>query len=117
MTHITYPQFSQMDIRVGTIKEASEVPDADKLLLCQVDFGEVDDEGNKTLRQIVSGIKEFYPDPQELVGKQALYIINLEPRKIRGVESHGMLLAAEDEDGEPVFLIPEEPVKAGTKIG
>lgn len=117
MTYINYNQFSEMDIRVGTIRDVEEVPDADKLLKCQVDFGETDEEGNKKLRQIVSGIKEFYPDPQELVGKQALYIINLEPRKIRGVESNGMLLAGEGENSKPVFLIPEDPVEPGTKIG
>lgn len=116
MSYITYEQFKQMDIRVGTIKEAESVPDTDKLLLCQVDFGEVDEDGNKKLRQIVSGIKEFYPDPQVLIGKQVLYIINLEPRTIKGIESQGMLLAVSNNAGKPIFLVPEAEVLPGTKI-
>lgn len=116
MSYIAYEQFKQMDIRVGTIKEAESVPDTDKLLRCQVDFGEVDEDGNKKLRQIVSGIKESYPDPQVLIGRQVLYIINLEPRTIKGIESQGMLLAVSNNAGKPILLVPEAEVLPGTKV-
>ncbi len=105
-----------MDIRVGTIREVEAVPDTDKLLRCQVDFNEVDENGVKKLRQIISGIHEFYPDINVLINKQVLYIINLEPRKIKGQDSNGMLLAVDGVDGKPVFLVPEHPVDAGSKI-
>lgn len=116
MEHITYEEFKKLDIRVGTIKEVKEVPDTDKLLCFQLDFGEVDEEGNKKLRQIVSGLHEYYPDYEKLVGKQLLYIINLEPRKIKGFESNGMLLAVDGQEGRPIFLIPETEAPAGARV-
>jgi methionyl-tRNA synthetase len=70
----------------------------------------------RDVRQIVSGIREFYPDYEKLVGKQLLYVTNLEPRTIRGVESHGMLMAVDGIDGNPVFLIPEILVDAGSNV-
>lgn len=114
MEYIKYEDFKKMDIRVGTIKEIEPVPETDKLLCCQIDFGEVDEEGSTKLRQIVSGIREDYPDFENLVGKQVLYIINLEPRKIKGVESNGMLMAVGED--KPVFLIPEEKITKGNKV-
>lgn len=114
--YVSYEEFKKMDIRVGTIKEVEPVPETDKLLKCQIDFGEVDEKGNVKLRQIVSGIHEYYPDPSVLIEKQVLYIINLEPRKIKGVESNGMLMAVDGKDGKPVFLTPEIPVNAGSKV-
>lgn len=105
-----------MDIRFGTIKEVKEVPETDKLLCFQIDFGEVDEEGNRKLRQIVSGLHEYYPDYENLVGKQLLYIVNLEPRKIKGFESNGMLMAVDGEGGRPVFIVPETAVEAGARI-
>lgn len=116
MEYVTFEEFKKMDIRVGTIREVMPVPDTDKLLCCQVDFNEVDQEGNKKLRQIVSGIHEYYPDPSVLVDKQVLYIINLEPRTIKGFESNGMLMAVDGIDGKPVFLIPESEVAFGVKV-
>ncbi|MFA6251299.1 MAG: methionine--tRNA ligase [Candidatus Paceibacterota bacterium] len=116
MDYISYEEFKKMDIRVGTIKEVEIIPETDKLLRCQVDFNEINEEGNKKLRQIVSGIKEYYPDPQVLVGKQVLYIVNLEPRKIKGYESNGMLMAVDGIDGKPVFLIPEVEVNPGSRV-
>lgn len=68
------------------------------------------------IRQIVSGIREFFPEYEQLVGKQVLYIVNLEPRTIRGVESHGMLMAVDGLDGKPVFLMPEFPVAPGAQV-
>jgi len=116
MEYISYEEFKKMDIRVGTIKEVEEVPETDKLLCCQVDFNEIDEEGNKKLRQIISGIKEYYLDPQVLIGKQVLYIVNLEPRKIKGLESNGMLMAVDGLGNRPVFLIPEAEVSPGSKV-
>ena len=116
MEYTSYEEFKKMDIRVGTIREVEAVPDTDKLLRCQIDFNEIDEDGKKKLRQIVSGIKEYYPDPNILIGKQVLYIVNLEPRKINGYESNGMLMAVDGKDGKPVFLVPEVEVESGTKV-
>ena len=116
MEYIKFEEFKKMDIRVGTIKEVKEVPETDKLLCFQIDFGEVDEDGNKKLRQIVSGLHEYYPDYEKLIGKQVLYIINLEPRTIKGYESNGMLLAVDGADGRPVFLTPETEVDGGARV-
>jgi methionine--tRNA ligase beta chain len=116
MEYVSYEEFKKMDIRVGTIKEAEAVPETDKLLRCQIDFNEVDEEGNKKIRQIISGIKEYYPEIEKLIGKQVLYIVNLEPRTIKGFESNGMLMAVDGVDGRPVFLVPEVEVNSGSKV-
>ncbi len=116
MEYITYDEFKKMDIRIGTIKEIEPVPETDKLLRCQIDFNEVDEEGNKKLRQIVSGIREYYPEYEKLIGKQVLYIVNLEPRKIKGFESQGMLMAVDGTDERPVFLVPDGEVHSGTQV-
>lgn len=116
MDYVTYEEFKKMDIRVGTIKEVEPVPETDKLLRCQIDFNEKNEDGTLKLRQIISGIKEYYPDPQVLIGKQVLYIVNLEPRKIKGYESNGMLMAVDGLDGHPIFLIPENDVLPGACI-
>ena len=124
--HVSYDEFKKTDIRIGTIREVEPVEGADKLLRCQIDFGmKMPDGGTmepeRDIRQIVSGIREYYPDFAGLVGKQVLYIVNLEPRTIRGAESHGMLMAVdgvEDAEGKrrPVFLVPEDPVDAGARV-
>lgn len=116
MEYVSYEEFKKMNIRVGTIREVEPVPETDKLLKCQIDFDEVDEEGNKKLRQIISGIHEYYPDPSVLIGKQVLYIVNLEPRTIKGYESNGMLMAIDGKDGKPVFLVPEVEVFPGSKV-
>jgi len=112
--YITYDEFKKMDIRIGTIKEIEPIPETDKLLRCQIDFNEKDEDGNNKLRQIISGIHEYYPDFEKLIGKQVLYIVNLEPRKIKGFESNGMLMAVGDD--KPIFLIPETEVTSGSKV-
>ena len=109
METITYEEFKKMDIRIGTIREIEPIEGTDKLLCCQIDFGEEP-------RQIISGIREFYPDYETLIGKQVLYIVNLEPREIRGHMSHGMLMAVNGTSGQPVFLVPDEPVEPGSKV-
>ncbi len=104
----TFDEFSKMDIRLGTILEASRVPNADKLLQLTVDTG-IDK------RTIVSGIAAHY-SPEEVIGKTVSVLINLAPRKIRGVESQGMILMAENEEGELSFIVPEKPFKPGSEI-
>lgn len=124
MEYVSYDEFKKMDMRVGTIREVAPVPDTDKLLKCMIDFGETEEVGEEgeektiqpKLRQIVSGIREFYPEYEKLVGKQVLYIVNLEPRMIKGIESQGMLMAVDGKDGAPVFMTPEVEVNPGTKI-
>lgn len=114
--YVSYEDFKKMDIRIGTIKEVESVPETDKLLCFQIDFGEVDENGVQKLRQIISGLHEYYPDFSILLNKQVLYIVNLEPRKIKGYESNGMLMAVDGLDGKPVFLTPEVPVSSGSKV-
>lgn len=109
MEYVTYEQFKKMDIRVGTVQSVEPVAEADKLLRFQIYFGE-----ELGVRQIVSGIREYYPEYENLIGKQLLYIVNLEPRTIRGVESNGMLLAVGE--GAPTFLVPDGEVSAGSSV-
>ena len=111
---ISYDDFKKVEIRAGKILSAEKIPETDKLLRCQIDFNEVDENGEKKLRQIISGIHEYYPDFETLIGKQVLYIVNLEPRKIKGYESNGMLMAVGDD--KPIFLIPDEEVVSGSKV-
>lgn len=103
-------EFGKMDIRVGTILECTKVPKADKLLQFLIDDGM-----NK--RTIVSGIAKYYPNPEELVGKQVCFIANFEPRKLKGVTSEGMILSAEDKDGRLVVVTPSQPVAPGSNVG
>ena len=101
----------KVDIRVGTIEAADDVPGSDRLLLLRVNFGD-------HVRRIVSGMKQERKDPQEIVGRQALFVVNLEPRKIRGVVSEGMLFDIGFADGvRPVLAVPESPVPDGTRAG
>lgn len=105
---IQYDDFAKLDIRVGKVLAAEPIEGADKLLKCTIDFGEF---GTRT---IVSGIKEW-KSPEDIVGKQLPYIVNLAPRMLRGVESQGMLLAASDEQGV-ALLLPERELPPGTKL-
>lgn len=106
---VAFDDFLKMDLRVGTILECTKVPKADKLLQFRIDDGL----GGRT---IVSGIAQHYK-PEELVGKQVCFIANLPPRKIKGVESQGMILSALDADGSLSVLLPEKEVSPGSKIG
>jgi methionyl-tRNA synthetase len=105
---ITYDDFSAMDIRIGTILEAERVKGSDKLLQLKVDTG-VD------VRIIVSGIAEHF-EPQAVVGKQVTLLANLAPRKIRGIESQGMILLAEDNKGRLIFVVPEAGLQNGSVV-
>ncbi len=112
---INYDDFAKVEIRIGEVLSVELIEGADKLLKCTVDVGDVDEEGNRVPRQILSGIREYLEDPQVLVGKKYPYIVNLEPRIIRGLESQGMILAASHE-GTLALLSPTADVPAGTKI-
>jgi methionyl-tRNA synthetase len=106
---IQYEDFAKLDIRMGTVIAAEEVPETDKLIKCTVDFGELGE------RTIVSGIKAW-KKPENLVGKQLPYIVNLAPRMLKGIESQGMLLAGSPEVQGLVLLHPEFEVAPGTKL-
>ena len=105
----TFDDFMKMDIRTATVLEAERVPKTDKLLKLTIDTG-------LDKRTIVSGIAEFYT-PEEMVGKQICILANLQPRKIRGIESKGMILMAKQEDGKMRFITPQETLGNGATIG
>lgn len=105
---VSYEEFTAMDLRVGTILAAQKVPKADKLLKFQVDLG-------FEIRTIVSGIAEFF-EPEALLGKKVTVMANLAPRTIRGVTSQGMLLLAEDSQGDLVFVSPDPGAENGSVI-
>lgn len=104
---ITFEEFKKLDIRIGKVLSCEKVEDADKLLRLVLDIGDEE-------KQVLAGIAEFY-NPEELVGKQIPILVNLEPRKMWGLESQGMMLAA-DVDGTPVLLIPEAKVPPGSMV-
>lgn len=106
---IEFDDFTKLDIRVATVLECDKVPKTDKLLRFLLDDGL----GQRT---ILSGIAEYYPNPQELVGKQVCFIANLEPRKMRGILSEGMILSAEDADGSLSLIEPSVLVKPGSTV-
>lgn len=107
MEQLSFDDFKKMELRVGTITAAERVPGADKLLQLAVDLG-------SEQRQVVAGIAQWY-SPDELVGKQIVVVANLAPATIRGVESRGMLLAA-DLNGTAILLQPDKEVPAGSGI-
>lgn len=105
---ITYEDFKKLDIRIGTVESVDRIEGADKLLKLVVDLG-------TEKRQILAGIAEFLSDPQSIIGKQIPILVNLEPRKMRGYESQGMMLAA-DTEGRPVLLHPETKLPPGSIV-
>jgi methionyl-tRNA synthetase len=105
---ITFDDFQRMDIRVVTVLAAEKVAKTKKLLKLKVNTG-ID------TREIISGIAEHY-QPEELVGKQGLMLVNLAPKNIKGVESHGMVLMAENADGSLSIMQPHKPVKEGSTV-
>ena len=106
--NISYDDFARLQFQVGEIISCEAVPKADKLLCSQVKVG-------SQVRQIVSGIRNTY-SPEEMVGKKVMVLVNLEPRKIRGLVSEGMLLCAEDENGNLSLVTPEKEMPAGAEI-
>ncbi len=135
---ISYEDFKKVEIRAGKILSAEKVPDTDKLLKLSVDFGEYQEVAinstpgdvaipDKTAgdtstiqkiskpRQIVSGISLYFPDPAVLVGKTCMFVTNLEPRMIRGLESNGMLFAVSTKEGGFSLLEPNATIPPGTQ--
>ena len=103
---ISFKEFQKMDLRVGTIKKAEDIPGSKKLLKLTVDAGEI--------RTVVAGLVGLYAAP-DLIGKQVVFVANLEPVKLMGVESHGMVLAAEDDSGVHL-LMPDAKTNPGSKV-
>ncbi len=106
---ITFDYFEKLDLRIGKIVEATQVPESKKLIKILVDFGE-------EKRQAVAGLLKYYK-PEELVGKKCVFLLNLQRRMIAGIESQCMVLAAEDSAGNISVLQPEKDVAEGSKIG
>lgn len=104
---ISFEDFKKLDIRIGKVLTCEKIEGSDKLLKLEVDFGE-------EKRQIVSGIAEFFT-PESLVGKEFPFVVNLEPRVLRGVESSGMIMAVSVE-GRAILLTPEEEVPPGSVV-
>ena len=105
---LTIDEFRRVDLRVATITAAAPHPNADRLLVLQIDLG-------AEQRQLVAGIRAHY-EPESLVGKQIIVVANLEPATLRGVESQGMLLAASDAEGRLAFVTPEKPIAPGATV-
>jgi methionyl-tRNA synthetase len=104
---ITIEDLSKIDIRIGTIVAAEKVEGSEKLLKLQVDFGVLGQ------RQILTGMQKWY-SPEQMVGLQTTFIVNLKPRKMMGLESHGMIYALGlTDDAQPVFLRPNSPIENG----
>lgn len=107
---ISIDDFLKVELKAGTILSAEEVEGSDKLLKLQVDFGDPAPAGP---RQILSGIKKWYT-PKSLIGKQVMFVTNLEPRMMMGLESNGMILAVGDD--KPILLKPFKKVPPGAKV-
>lgn len=107
-TQIKFEDFAKVDMRIGTIISAEDIEGSEKLIKLQVDFGDL---GKK---QILSGIKEWFK-AKSLIDKQAAFVINIEPRKMMGLESQGMILAAEY-DEKIILIVPKKKAKNGSLI-
>ena len=105
---ISFEDFQKLDLRIGKIIEANQIPGSRNLIRMIVDFG-------TEKRQAVAGLLQWYK-PQELVNKKCVFILNLQKRKMMGVESQCMILAAEDDKGNVVVLQPEKEIAEGSKI-
>ncbi|MEJ2238801.1 MAG: hypothetical protein P8X82_10930 [Gemmatimonadales bacterium] len=108
---ISLDDLRKVDIRVGTIESVEDVPGSDFLVRLTVRFGD-------HTRRILAGLKEEREDPREIMGRQALFVVNLEPRKMFGELSEGMLLDLGYADGiQPVLIVPEQPLPDGARAG
>lgn len=106
---ISFDEFQKLDLRIGKIIEATQIPNSKKLIKILVDFG-------SEKRQAVAGLLKYYR-PKELVGKKCVFLLNLQRRILAGVESQCMVLAAEDNEGNVTVLQPEKDIAEGSKIG
>jgi methionine--tRNA ligase beta chain len=107
-TEITFDEFQKLELCVGKIVEANQVPKSKKLIRIIVDFG-------TEKRQAIAGLLQYYK-PEELVGKKCVFILNIQKRMLAGLESQCMVLAAEDDQGNVVILQPEKDIAEGSKI-
>ena len=105
---ISFEEFQKLDLRIGKIREANQIPHSRNLIRIKVDFG-------TEKRQAVAGLLQWYK-PQDLVDKKCVFILNLKKRKVMGVESQCMILAAEDDNGNVTVLLPEKDIVEGSKI-
>jgi len=105
---ISFEEFQKLDLRIGKITEANQIPGSRNLIRLIVDFG-------TEKRQAVAGLAQWYK-PQDLVGKKCVFVLNLQKRKVMGVESQCMILAAEDDKGNVVVLQPEKEIEEGSRI-
>ena len=108
---VTFDDFAKLELRVATIRTAERVPESDKLIRLEVNLGSELGE-----RQIIAGIGTMY-EPEQLIDTQIVVIVNLKPRKLMGLESQGMLLAAHDEDNKPLLLRPDANAPSGSVVG
>ena len=106
---VSFAEFQKLDMRVGKIIEATQIPSSKKLIKLTVDFG-------SEKRQAVAGLLKYY-SPEELIGKKCVFLLNLQRRVLAGVESQCMILAAEDSEGNVVVVMPEKDIAEGSKIG
>jgi methionine--tRNA ligase beta chain len=106
---ISFADFEKIDLRIGKIIEATQVPESKKLIRIMIDFG-------SEKRQAVAGLLKYYK-PEELVGKKCAFLLNLQRRVLAGIESQCMILAAEDAEGNVSVLQPEKDIAEGSKIG
>ena len=104
---ISFEEFKKIDLRIAKVIKAEKLDGSENLVRLEIDLGE-------EKRQILAGIQKYY-QPEELMGKTIVVVTNLEPRKMMGLESQGMLLAA-DVDGEPILLMPDKEVQPGAPI-
>jgi len=110
MDTVIFEDFSKLEIRVGKVIEATLVPESSKLIKLRASFGELGE------RTIFAGIKAWY-QPEDLTGKNFVFVYNLKPRPMMGEESQGMMMAAEDDDGkECILLIPDKDIPEGTRV-
>jgi len=105
---ISFEEFQKLDLRIGKIIEANQIPGSRNLIKMTVDFG-------TEKRQAVAGLLQWYK-PEDLTGKKCAFILNLQRRKLMGVESQCMVLAAEDSKGSVIVLQPEKDIEVGSKI-
>jgi methionyl-tRNA synthetase len=106
---VSFAEFQKLDLRVGKIIEATQIPSSKKLIKLMVDFG-------SEKRQAVAGLLKYYT-PEQLVGKKCVFLLNLQRRVLAGVESQCMILAAEDNEDHVTVLMPEKDMTEGSKIG
>jgi len=106
---LTYDDFKKMDLRVGVVRAIEDHPNANKLFVMKVDIGGGEE------RQLVAGLRPYYPDKAKLLGKRIIVVANLAPAVLRGIESRGMLLAAQDAD-RVIILTTDDEIRPGAKI-